>query len=97
MRGALPGRIAFPSQFEQNPKRGSGVVSVRRVRGRMKVVLHHRAYGGNTTSGCPPVLPIVLKLPTRRKKMRKNKIAVSGFGADVGDERILLANRGAER
>src|SRR6266403_1251486 len=42
----------------------------------MKVVLHHRAYGGNTTSGCPPVLPIVLKLPTQRKKMRKNKIAV---------------------
>jgi hypothetical protein len=27
----LPGRIAFPSQFEQNPKRGSGV-SVWRVR-----------------------------------------------------------------
>src|SRR5882762_2976234 len=26
--------------------------------------------------GVPPVLPIVLKLPTRRKKMRKNKIAV---------------------
>jgi hypothetical protein len=39
----------------------------------MKAILHHRAYGRNTTSGCPPVLPIALKLPTRRKKCAKTK------------------------